>query len=229
MTTIRRRPFIAGAAEATGTTVVIDVFRAFSTVAFALAGGVERLVLAAELEEARLLAERLGTVVLMGEDQGVRPEDFRLGNSPAEVLGAELGGTTVVHRSSAGTRVVRQALQSGASPVLAASFVVARATASVVAQEEEITLVPSGYLGTGAAEEDEACADYLEGLVLGREVEQHPLEVAFSGSGGRRLRHPSATWAHPADLGLCLAVDLFDFAMQVEEEDGLVLLRPLSP
>jgi 2-phosphosulfolactate phosphatase len=225
MTTIRRRSLLAGAEEATGPTVVIDVFRAFSTAAFALAGGVERLVLAAELDEARLLGGRLGKALLMGEDGGQRPEDFDLGNSPAEVLAADLAGTTVVHRSSAGTRVVRAALQNRAGPIYAGAFVVASATARAVAGESEVTLVPAGRGGEESADEDEACADHLEALILRRGGnERAGLEAALRGNGGRLLGESG--WAHPADLGLCLALDLFDFAMKVEEEDGLVVLRP---
>ncbi|MGH8934959.1 MAG: 2-phosphosulfolactate phosphatase [Acidimicrobiia bacterium] len=227
MTSIRRRSLLAGAQEATGPTVVIDVFRAFSTAAFALAGGVERLVLAAELDEARLVAGRLGRALLMGEEQGERPADFDLGNSPAEVLGADLSGTTVVHRSSAGTRVVRAALQNRAGPIYACAFVVASATARALAGEPEVTLVPAGLLGEEIADEDEACADHLEALLLGRAGDGRArLEAAFRGNGGRRLWE--AGWAHPADLGLCLALDLFDFAMKVEEDDGLVVLRRLG-
>lgn len=225
---VRRLPLLEGARRAEGATVVIDVFRAFTTAAFTLAAGVERLVLAEELDEARRLAGRLGARTI-GEEEGHRPEDFDFGNSPAEVLRAELRGETVVQRSSAGTRAVRAALANGAGPVLAASLVVAKATAAVLAEEEEVLLVPAGRFGREQAAEDEACADYLEAL-LGRAETDRPalVEQAFDAEGGRRLRDPATVWADPADLGLCLALDLFDFAMRAEQQDVLVVLQPCT-
>ncbi len=225
MTSIRRLSLLEGAARATGPTAVIDVFRAFSSAAFALASGLERLVLADGLDEARELAGRLDAL-LMGEDEGRRPPDFDLGNSPAEVLRADLTGATVVQRTSAGTRAVRAAGAAGATPLYAASLLVAGATVGALAGLPEVTLVAAGRYGVEPAEEDEACADFLEvGLTGGTPDRAAVLERAFGGAQGRRHRDPEVTWVDPADLGLCLAVDLFDFAMQVVEEDGLVVLR----
>ncbi|TLN00713.1 2-phosphosulfolactate phosphatase, partial [bacterium] len=45
-------------ADADGLVVVIDVLRAFSTDAFALAGGVQRILLVSEVEEALALRQR---------------------------------------------------------------------------------------------------------------------------------------------------------------------------
>ncbi len=225
MTTVIRRPLVAGAEGATGTTVVIDVFRAFTTAAVALAGGVGRLVLAAELDEARGLAADLGGAVLVGEEQGRRPGDFHLGNSPAQVWRSDLEGATVVLRTSAGTAAVRAARRSGAEPLWAASLVVATATARAVQDAEEVTLVAAGSLGRSAAIEDEECADYI-GELLGEnppDPARH-VEAAYLGPGGRRLLAGRPPDVDPADLGLCLAVDLFDFAMRVETDNGLMEL-----
>ena len=72
------------AAAPTG--VVIDVIRATSTICQALASGYERVLCAAEVEEARSLRNGDGTVTLGGERLGVRIEGFDLGNSPREYL-----------------------------------------------------------------------------------------------------------------------------------------------
>ena len=71
------------AAAPTG--VVIDVIRATSTICQALAAGYERVLCAAEVEDARALAAA-GGVTLGGERLGVRIEGFDLGNSPREYL-----------------------------------------------------------------------------------------------------------------------------------------------
>ncbi|MCZ6462494.1 MAG: 2-phosphosulfolactate phosphatase, partial [Actinobacteria bacterium] len=59
MINISRRAGLEGAAEASGPTVVIDTFRAFSTTAYLLDAGVSRLVLTDGLDEARRIAASL--------------------------------------------------------------------------------------------------------------------------------------------------------------------------
>ena len=97
---------LAGAADATGPTIVIDVFRAFSAAAYALAAGARQIVLAEAIDEAVHLARGLPGSILMGEDGGVRPAEFHLGNSPGEIVTASsiIRDKTIVHRSSSGTR-----------------------------------------------------------------------------------------------------------------------------
>jgi 2-phosphosulfolactate phosphatase len=72
------------AAAPTG--VVIDVIRATSTICQALAAGYERVLCAAEVEDARALRNGDGSVTLGGERLGVRIDGFDLGNSPREYL-----------------------------------------------------------------------------------------------------------------------------------------------
>ena len=71
------------AAAPTG--VVIDVIRATSTICQALATGYERVLCAAEVEDARALAAE-GDVTLGGERLGIMIDGFDLGNSPREYL-----------------------------------------------------------------------------------------------------------------------------------------------
>src|ERR671934_24199 len=67
-------------AEPTG--IVVDVLRATSTIAQAIAAGYERVLCCAEVEDARRL--RTAGVVLAGERDCVRIPGFDLGNSPAD-------------------------------------------------------------------------------------------------------------------------------------------------
>lgn len=227
MTRVTRLFSIEGAKRARGATVVVDTFRAFSTAAYLLDAGVATLLLADSVDEARTLAAAAGGL-LCGEEGGVRPAGFDLGNSPGEVLEHDgLRGATVVQRTSAGTRCVRAAIAAGAEPVYAASLVVAAATALRVAGAE-LSIVTGGTGGPGGsvvrADEDEATADYLESLLAGRR-DPPDLETIRDGEPGLRIR--TGGWAHPNDLELALAVDRFSFAMRAEARRGdrVVLLR----
>ncbi len=73
-------------AEATGTVVVIDVLRAFTCTAFALAAGAEEIVLVGEPTEAFALREQMPGAKLMGEAGGSPIPGFDFSNSPAGLV-----------------------------------------------------------------------------------------------------------------------------------------------
>jgi len=223
--TIIHKAGIAGASEAAGPTLVIDTFRAFSTAAYLFDAGVERLILTDSLDEARQIARLLGDALLCGENEGIRPDDFDLGNSPAEVLArSDLSGGTVVMRTSAGTRSVIAARASGAAPIIATSLVVASATVRGVAGRPEVTIVAAGLNGVEPADEDDATAALLTALLTGA-LHDVPMmmEALRNGSGAKRLLDTPSI--DDDDLELCLAVDAFDFAMEVTKEGDFLVLN----
>ena len=86
--------------------IVIDVLRATTTIAYALAQGYERVLACGELDQARELARRVnGGAVLAGERQCLKPEGFDLGNSPREFDGDPLGNTLIITTTN-GTRAI---------------------------------------------------------------------------------------------------------------------------
>ena len=118
--------------------VVVDELRASSMIVRLLEGGVNAVVPAASLAEARRLARRLGPATLLaGERRVVRAPGFDLGNSPAEAMAAEVSGRTAVLSTRNGTGVLR-GLPAGtpafigcllnATAVARAAFAQARAT-----------------------------------------------------------------------------------------------------
>ena len=85
-----------------GTTIIIDVFRAFTTAAIAFDHGAKEITLVAEPEEALELHRRGIGDFLMGEVAGTRPEGFNFGNSPYEISQVDLAGKTLVQSTRAG-------------------------------------------------------------------------------------------------------------------------------
>lgn len=229
--TIERRFGIEGAATATGAVAVVDTFRAYSTAAYLLDRGIERLVLASTLQEARALSAAMPGSLLCGESGGRRPDDFDLGNSPGEVVELDdLVGRIVVLRTSAGTRCLLAAFDSGARPVFAASLVVASATVRALASFAPLTIVASGRGGIEPADEDEATADLIAGLIR-RTATVEAEGTAISerirvGTGAARLL--AADWAHPDDVALCLDLDRFPFAMRAVRNRDTVLLERID-
>ena len=213
-----------GAASASGVAVVIDTFRAFTTAAYAQANGVGAHYLASTVEEARTIAGRHRGAMLCGEVSGVRPDGFDLGNSPAEVLEADVEGRVLVQRTSGGTRCVRAALTSGATAVYAASLVVATATAHAVAAAPTVTIIASGRNGVEPVFEDTATAMLIGDLIDGHgEPRTVAAQVRVCESATWLTE---STWAHPDDVRLATDVDRFDFAMECSlMADGSAELR----
>ncbi len=225
-------------AAATGTVVVIDVLRAFSTAAYAFAAGAAEILLVSKVEQALNLRRRFPHSLAMGEVNGLPIPGFDLGNSPSELVGKDLSGLRLIQRTSAGTQgVVRSQM---ADPLLAASLVCTRATAGWIAarQPEAVSFIITGARPAGAlpgwpptqGDEDLVCADTIRTLLEGstadpdeatRRVRQSPTGKVLAD-----LHRPE----FPAvDLDLCTAVDRFDFAMQVTRRDELLVLQQVWP
>src|SRR6266536_3330570 len=68
------------------TGIVVDVLRATSTIAQALASGFRRVLCCAEIDEARALREEIPGSLVGGERKAVRIEGFDVGASPREFL-----------------------------------------------------------------------------------------------------------------------------------------------
>jgi 2-phosphosulfolactate phosphatase len=215
-----------GARRSRGTTVVIDVFRAFTTAAVALSRGAARIILTAEPEEALALRHRGAGELCMGEVGGMRPPGFDFGNSPYELSRADVAGKTIIQSTRAGTVGVC-AVPAGL-PVYAASLVTARATAQALLRDhpDEITLVPMGLGGRVRTDEDEHCALYLRNLLQGRSPDAAAVAALVRASGeAAKYGDPARPHFHAEDLELSLAVNRFDFAVAVGREDGLPVAR----
>lgn len=214
---VRRASRIEGARTATGTAVIIDVFRAFATAAFCVAAGAREVVLVSDHEQALALKAKDPHLFLTGEIGGRPIPGFDIGNSPSRIVDLDLRDRRVVQRTSAGTQGVVAA--AAASEVVLGSLVVARATVRYVRGRDAITLVAMGTAGGDDHGEDELCAAYLEQLL--RDAAPARPEIALA---------PAAEWPDwfpRRDAELALDVDRFDFALPVTREDGLLVARPV--
>ena len=213
---------LEGARAARGTVVVIDVLRAFTVSAYALAGGATECRLVGEVAEAEALAARLPGAVVSAEVDGLPVPGIAISNSPTMISRADLRGRVLVQRSSSGTQCMLAA-SAAADRLYAGSLVVASATARAVLAEdpELVTLVASG--ADRGHLEDRACADYLEALLCGGRAELEALLEPLRLSDRYRA-FLAARWpGFPAsDLELALAPDRFGFSMPVSK-DGLGL------
>jgi len=218
---VRRASLVEGAQDATGTAVIIDVYRAFTTAAFCVAAGAREIVLTASHGDALAMKAKDPALFLTGEVGGKPIPGFDEGNSPSKIVDLDLRGRRVVQRTSSGTQGVAAATR--AERIVLASFVIVGATARYVRQAGgEVTLVAMGHEGASRSVEDELCASYLAALLAGKKP---PLVPTLMGGLAERVEWPD--WFPARDALLAAEVDRFSFALPVTREDGLLVARPV--
>ncbi len=149
--------------------VVVDVLRATTTIAVALANGAKAVLPAGTTDEALRIAQNLerDAVILAGERKSERIQGFALGNSPAEFGPEVVGGKTIVMTTTNGTSAL--VATQGAKEVMACaavnfSTVVARCR-TVLAETGDLVILCAG-VERHFALEDAFAAGRLAKLLL---------------------------------------------------------------
>ncbi|HVN85193.1 MAG TPA: 2-phosphosulfolactate phosphatase [Candidatus Binatia bacterium] len=226
---IRIESLLSGAAAAEGTVVIIDVLRAFTTAAVALARGAAKIVLVTRTSDALELRRRGIGDLCIGEVDGKRPDGFDFGNSPFEVSTADVAGRTLIHSTTAGTIGVARARR--ATALLAASLVNAAATAELIKTRhpELVTVVAMGAQGRTRADEDELCALYLRSLLLGRRSDHDAIRrLVLAGAESQNYGDPTRPHFDPRDRDIALQIDSIPLAIVVAREGDLLVARAVA-
>jgi 2-phosphosulfolactate phosphatase len=222
---INRLTGVDGARRARGVVVVIDVLRSFTVSAYALAGGARECLLVSTTEAARALHSRIPGSLICAEEDALPVEGIPISNSPTQIVASDVKDRVLIQRSSAGTTVMAEVVS--ADELYAASLVVARATARACLskQPKVVTL-----LASADHPEDYACSEFIEGLLLGDELDVVSLLRPLRESA-RYARAMSGTWPGfpPTDLELALVPDRFDFAMRATRQENYVRLTAAAP
>ncbi len=222
---IIRLSLIGGAKQARGLAVIIDVFRAFSTAAYAFDRGAQEVILVGEVAQAFELKKKFPDALLAGEVGGRYIQGFDFGNSPSIIAQSDLRGKRLIQRTSAGTQGVVNAM--GADEVVLGSLVCARAIVEHILQKNPaiVSLVAMGYAAEEKAEEDEACAELLAARLRGDEIDENALIDRIRQSRAVQRFLGDTPDLPRADVDYCLALDRFHFVMPVTRADGLLVAR----
>jgi len=146
--------------------VVVDVLRATSTIAQALASGYRRVLCCAEIEDALALRAEIPDSLVGGERKAVQVEGFDVGASPREFL--EPRADTLILSTTNGTRAILETAQRCEEVVLASMLnleAVARASA-----DRDAVVVCAGFQGAFALD-DAYCAGRIVQLVDGERTD----------------------------------------------------------
>ena len=142
--------------------IVVDVIRATSTIAQALAAGYERVLCCAEIEEARALRAELPSSLVGGERKAVRIEGFDVGASPREFL--EARAETLILTTTNGTRAILETAKH-CDHVVLGSLLNLDAVVSAVGERDTVVAC-AGFQGAFALD-DAYCAGRIVQLVKG--------------------------------------------------------------
>jgi 2-phosphosulfolactate phosphatase len=144
--------------------VVVDVLRASSTIAQALASGWPRVLCAPGIEEARAARDQLGEGLLGGERNAQRIEGFDVGASPREFL--EGGDVPLIFSTTNGTRAILTAAASCDRVVLGSLLNLDAVAAYARESGEDVVIVCAGFQGAFAFD-DAYCAGRIVQLLGG--------------------------------------------------------------
>jgi 2-phosphosulfolactate phosphatase len=202
------------AARAGAAVVVVDTYRASTTVAVLVAHGA-RVVPVASIEEA---AEVYPADFRIGERGSAKVKGFDFGNSPTEVEEARIPpGSTVVLSSTNGTRIIEAAHRSPG--IYIGAFVNAGAVAEELLRsaidDSRVVVVGCGWRGRRSSEDESAAGEILGHLRQGgakleeraeRIVEVHrtrPRKALLTNTAARRLKR----LGYERDLDFCVTPD----------------------
>ena len=132
--------------------VVVDVMRATSVIAQALASGYKRVLCCREIEDAWALRAELGdAAVVGGERNAQRIEGFDLGASPLEYL--EPRAETAILTTTNGTRTILAAASNAQVVLLGALLNLDAVVAAAREPGEDVTVVCAGFQGAFAIDD----------------------------------------------------------------------------
>jgi 2-phosphosulfolactate phosphatase len=191
--------------------VVVDVVRATSSIAQALASGYQRVLCCAEIEEAWALRTELGDeAVVGGERNGVVVDGFDVGASPREFAeGAK--APNLVLTTTNGTRAILRAAEQCQTVYLGSLLNLSAVVGAARADGGDVAIICSGFKGTFALD-DAYCAGRIVAALAGdpsdaaiaAEVVARAWPSALEGLNARTYGPPGLE----ADIEFCAQVDV---------------------
>ena len=160
--------------------IVVDVMRATSAIAQALASGYRRVLCCRDVDDARALREELGDLAVVGgERNAVQIEGFDLGASPRDYL--EPRAETAIMTTTNGTKTILAAVANAEFTLLGSLLNLDAVAAAAKEPGEDITVVCAGYDGAFAID-DAYCAGRIVGLLDGVRTDAAVASATLAGA-----------------------------------------------
>jgi len=208
--------------------VVVDIFRATSTMIAALSHGISEIRTCSDLEECRTMSEN--GYLIAGERNGITADGFLLGNSPLAYLTGKYKNQKLAMTTTNGTLAISKS--TGADEILIGSFPNLAATVAYIqSRKKDVLIHCAGWKGkfnledslyagalTKALESSHLAED--DGAIAMKslyEKEGHDLKGFLSqASHAKRLQNHNID----SDIDFCLTLDIFSIVGKVQ--DGIL-------
>jgi 2-phosphosulfolactate phosphatase len=191
--------------------IVVDVIRATSTMAQALASGYERILCCAELEDARALRAEIPESLVGGERNAIRVEGFDVGASPREYL--EARAATLILSTTNGTRAILTAAQHCDEVLLGSLLNLAAVAEAARSHSGDVAIICAGFKGAFALD-DAYCAGRIVRLLGGEPTDAAlAAELVASSFPDAAAGLNARTYGPPGledDIAFCAREDLLD-------------------
>lgn len=142
--------------------VVVDIFRATSSMVTALANEVTSITSFTDLKTCRGYRDK--GYVIAGERNGLTAEGFELGNSPRSYLNGAYSGKKIAMTTTNGTLAIDKS-KPGAAEILIGSFLNLSATAQYLTRREnDVLILCAGWKGNFNLEDSLYAGALVEAL-----------------------------------------------------------------
>jgi 2-phosphosulfolactate phosphatase len=201
--------------------IVVDVLRATSTIAQALAAGYERVLCAGEIDQARELRRTVADSLVGGEREAKQIEGFDVGASPREFL--EARASTLILSTTNGTRAILTAAAHADEVVLGSLLNLGAVARHARGRGGDVAIVCAGFKGAFALD-DAYCAGCIVQLLGGEPSDAAIAAELVAGAFPTPLEALNArTYGPPGleeDIAFCARKSVLDVVPRLSRMAG---------
>jgi 2-phosphosulfolactate phosphatase len=210
--------------------VVVDIFRATSTMVAALANGVKEILPFADLESCRKMQNK--GFLIGGERNGLTAPGFEMGNSPVAYLNGRYAGRKLAMTTTNGTQAIEKSRNAGL--ILIGAFPNLQATVNYIQKfDQDVLIHCAGWKGMFNLEDSIYAGALIKSLETTHVVEEDgalAMKSLFE-KEGHNLKGFLAQASHAkrlqnhgieSDIDFCLTLDLYQLVVKVDGRGFLV-------
>lgn len=210
--------------------IVLDIFRATSSMTTALANNCKCIMPVLSVDDAHELADEIGPVLFAGERKSIKIEGFNFGNSPYEFSLDKVQDRTIVMTTTNGTVAVKAT--EGAYRTLIGAFVNASAVCRRASQYGKDILIVCAGTDRLFSLEDALCAGLMvkqlsadtenelvltdsarAAVLLYDQASDNLTDIAVNSRNGKRLYDLGRT----DDVEYCFKTDILEVVPEYRE------------
>ncbi|PRY87470.1 2-phosphosulfolactate phosphatase [Mongoliibacter ruber] len=200
--------------------VIVDIFRATSTMIAALASGVTGIVPVMDLETCKSYKEK--GYIIAGERDGQKAPGFEMGNSPIAYLEGDFLGKKIAMTTTNGTVAIEKTKNAAHSILIGAFVNISATTRFIQNQKKDVLILCAGWKGKFNLEDSlysgalvsklhphfRTDCDSAIALKSLFESNSHRLQLFIGqASHAKRLQNHGIE----KDIDFCLEMDKYDF------------------